>query len=141
MRRYALLMADQTNSHCTLTVHFDGGCAVCSREIAAYRRQVGAEKCVRVDAHARAESAPGDGLSRPVALDRFHVRRADGQMVSGMRAFALLWRELPRMAWIGRLASIGPMPAILEGTYNLVLRVRTLWRSAADRRFGPELTP
>ncbi len=140
MRRYPFAM-DETNSHSPLTVYFDGGCPVCSREIAAYRRQAGAEKCVWVDAHACAESALGDGLSRPDALIRFHVRRADGQMVSGMRAFALLWRELPRMAWIGRLASSGPMPAILEGVYNLVLRVRPLWRSARDRRIGPESTP
>lgn len=136
MRPYACAM-DQTNSHAPLTVYFDGGCPVCSREIAAYRRQAGAEKCVWVDAHACDELALGDGLSRPDALVRFHVRRADGKMVSGMRAFALLWRELPRMAWIGRLASSGPMPAILEAIYSLVLRVRPLWRSAPRRQAGP----
>ena len=133
MQRYASSM-DQTNPRGTLTVYFDGGCPVCSREIAAYRRQAGAEKCIWVDASACSESALGDGLSRADALVRFHVRRPDGQMVTGMRAFAVLWRQLPRMAWVGRFASVGQMPAILEGAYRLFLRVRPLWRGAPERR-------
>ena len=131
---------DQTNSPGTLTVYFDGGCPVCSREIDAYRRQAGAEQCVWVDASACAESALGQGLSRPEALARFHVRQADGRTVTGMRAFALLWRQLPRMAWVGRLASIGPMPAVLDGVYYLFLRVRPLWRRFPERRSGTRST-
>ena len=125
---------DQPNTRRALTVYFDGGCPLCSREIAAYRRQAGAEKCVWVDASACSESALGDGLSRPDALARFHVRSADGQMLTGMRAFALLWRQLPRMAWVGRLVSVGPMPAMLEAAYRLFLRLRPLWRGASKTR-------
>lgn len=113
-----------------LTVYFDGGCPVCSREIAAYRRQTGAENCAWVDASSCPESALGSGLSSRDALARFHVRRADGELAVGMRAFALLWRELPRMAWAGRLASMGPMPALLEAAYRLFLAIRPLWRQA-----------
>ncbi len=133
---------DQPNPPDVLTVYFDGACPVCSREIAVYRGQAGAEKCVWVDASACAESALGDGLSRPDALARFHVRRADGSVVTGMRAFALLWRALPRMAWVGRLASIGPMPWLLEGAYSLFLRLRPLWRDPAARdRLADKSTP
>ena len=133
--RYAVAM-DQTRPEHPLTVYFDGGCPVCSREIAMYRKQAGAQSCVWVDAAACAESALGDGLSRPDALLRFHVRQADGRLVSGMRAFALLWRETPRMAWLGRLASFGPMPGILEWAYRLFLRVRPLWRGAPATEAG-----
>ncbi|MBC7942812.1 MAG: DUF393 domain-containing protein, partial [Chitinophagaceae bacterium] len=113
-----------------LTVYYDGACPVCSREIAAYRRQAGAANCAWIDASSCPEPALGTGLLRRDALTRFHVRRADGELIVGMRAFALLWRELPRMAWAGRLASKGPVPALLEAAYRVFLAVRPLWRAA-----------
>lgn len=113
-----------------LTVYYDGACPVCSREIALYRRQVGAEQCVWVDASICAESALGEGLSRGNALARFHVRRADGVLVDGMLGFTLLWRALPRFAWAGRIASSGPLPLLLDAAYRVFLWVRPLWQGA-----------
>jgi predicted DCC family thiol-disulfide oxidoreductase YuxK len=113
-----------------LTVYYDGACPVCSREIAVYQRQVGAEQCVWIDASICAESALGEGLSRGDALKRFHVRRADGVLVDGMRGFALLWQTLPRFAWAGRIASVGPLPLLLDAAYRVFLWVRPLWQSA-----------
>lgn len=110
-----------------LTVYFDAACPVCLREIAFYRRQPGAQACAWVDATVCAESALGPGLTRSAALGRFHVRRADGELVDGMRGFAALWRVLPRTAWLGRLASFGPMPALLEAAYRAFLALRPLW--------------
>lgn len=111
-----------------LTVYFDGGCPVCSREIAAYRRQPGAEQCEWIDASSCAEATLGPDLNRSAALARFHVRRADGTLVDGMRGFAVLWRTLPRTAWLGRLALIEPMPALLDGAYAGFLKLRRFWR-------------
>jgi predicted DCC family thiol-disulfide oxidoreductase YuxK len=111
-----------------LTVYFDGGCPVCAREIAVYRRQPGAEAVAWVDASSCPEAALGLDLSREAALGRFHVRRPDGTLVAGMRGFAALWRALPRLAWLGRLASVWPVPPLLEFGYRLFLRVRRLWR-------------
>jgi predicted DCC family thiol-disulfide oxidoreductase YuxK len=113
-----------------LTVYYDGACPVCSREIAVYRRQVGAEQCVWVDASSCPDAALGSGLSRRSALARFHVRRADGVLVDGMRGFAVLWRALPRFAWAGRIASIGPFPLLLDAAYRVFLRIRPLWQRA-----------
>jgi 3-demethoxyubiquinol 3-hydroxylase len=112
-----------------LTVYFDGACPVCSREMALYRRQPGAEGCAWVDASACAEPELGPGLSRAAALARFHVRRADGELVSGTRGFAALWRVLPRTAWLGRVAALGPMPALLDAAYRVFLALRPLWRA------------
>ena len=116
-----------------LTVYFDGACPVCAAEIAHYRRQPGAQACQWVDAAACAEAELGPGLTRATALRRFHVRRADGQLVDGMRGFAALWRVLPRTAWLGRLASVGPMPALLDAAYSVFLAVRPLWRKSPAR--------
>lgn len=121
---------ESTPAHAALTVYYDGACPVCSREIGVYRRQSGAEQCVWVDASSCPESALGAGLSRETALARFHVRRADGVLVDGMRGFAALWRALPRFAWAGRIASIGPIPRGLDAAYSVFLRVRPLWQAA-----------
>ena len=114
-----------------LTVYFDGACPVCSREIAQYRRQPGAEACAWVDASDCAEPMLGPDLPRNAALARFHVRRADGTLVDGMRGFAELWSVLPRTAWLGRIATSGPMPALLDVAYAVFLRLRRLWRPAS----------
>ena len=114
-----------------VTVYFDGSCPVCSREIAYYRRQVGADACVWVDASCCPESALGSGLSRGSALGKFHVRDAQGELVQGTRGFAALWRALPRTAWLGRVASFGPIPALLEMAYGAFLVVRRVWHRPA----------
>ena len=119
-----------TRAGAALTVYYDGGCPVCSREIALYRRQAGAEACVWVDASSCPEAALGAGLSRDTALARFHVRRADGVLVDGVRGFAALWRALPRFAWAGRIASFGLVSRPLDTAYRVFLRVRPLWQSA-----------
>ena len=113
-----------------LTVYFDGACPVCSAEIAHYRRQPGAQACDWVDAASCADDELGPGLTRDLALRRFHVRCANGRLVDGMRGFAALWRVLPRTAWLGRLASFGPMPVLLDVGYTVFLAVRPLWRKA-----------
>jgi predicted DCC family thiol-disulfide oxidoreductase YuxK len=112
-----------------LTVYFDGACPVCASEIAGYRRQPGAEACRWVDAAACADDELGPGLTRDRALGRFHVRRADGRLVDGVQGFAALWQVLPRTAWLGRIASFGPVPAMLEVAYRWFLIVRRLWRA------------
>ncbi len=111
-----------------LTVYFDGACPVCSREMALYRRQPGAQECAWVDASACAEPELGPGLTREAALARFHVRRANGELVAGTRGFAALWRALPRTAWLGRLAAFGPLPLLLDLAYRVFLALRPLWR-------------
>lgn len=113
-----------------LTVYYDGGCPVCSREVAVYRRQDVSANCHWVDVSACSDSALGLDLSREAALGRFHVRRADGSLASGISGFAVLWSALPRLAWAGRLASFWPVRSVLDGGYRVFLYLRPLWRKA-----------
>jgi 3-demethoxyubiquinol 3-hydroxylase len=114
-----------------LTVYFDGACPVCSKEIAYYQRQAGAQACEWIDASSCAESALGSGLTRGAALGRFHVRHPNGKLSSGMGGFAELWKVLPKTAWLGRMAATRPMPFLLDQAYRVFLAVRPLWRAPA----------
>jgi predicted DCC family thiol-disulfide oxidoreductase YuxK len=119
-----------SDSPSPLTVYFDGQCPVCSREIAMYRRQVGAGAIAWVDATTCPVGLLGGDLSRQGALVRLHVRTADGELASGARAFTMLWRHLPRTAFLGRMLDRRALLAILELGYRVLLVVRRSWRRA-----------
>jgi len=115
------------------TVYFDGACPVCRREIAHYQRQRGAEAIAWVDASSCDQAELGSGLDRTAALNRLHVRQGDGSLASGSTAFVAIWRRLPAFAWLATLASLPPMPAVLDGGYWIFLRVRRWWRPARTK--------
>lgn len=107
---------------------YDGGCPICSREVALYRSGPGAERLDWVDLSQCGTADLGPGLSREAALGRLHLRLADGRLLSGAAAFTALWTLLPRWAWLGRSLSPAPMQWLLEAAYRLFLRLRRLWR-------------
>lgn len=100
-----------------MTVYFDGGCPVCSREIGFYRR-LDREGAIRWhDVSAGVGDLAGDGVTQEEALARFHARLPGGRLVTGVDAFIALWRRLP---WFRRLAPIAawrPIRFILERGY------------------------
>jgi predicted DCC family thiol-disulfide oxidoreductase YuxK len=118
-----------TNAPPTCTVYYDGGCPVCSREIDFYRTRTADGTVNYVDVAATADN-PAPDLDRAAALARFHVRRADGTLVSGGRAFVALWGQVPALRVAARLAGIPPVPALLDLGYAGFLRIRRLWRRA-----------
>lgn len=123
-----------------LRIYYDGGCPLCRAEIDHYRRCQGADRLDFVDVGHEA-SAPdlGAGLDRGTALARFHVRDADGQLVSGAAAFARLWRALPGWRWLGRLVDlrifgVRPILPIAEAAYRLSLPLRPRLARLLSRR-------
>jgi predicted DCC family thiol-disulfide oxidoreductase YuxK len=113
-----------------LSVYYDGCCPLCRAEIDHYRRCEGADRLLFVDVGRGAPaSALGEGLDREAALRRFHVRDADGRLVSGAAAFARLWRALPHWRWLGRLLDLRvlgmrPLLPVAEAAYRLSLPLR-----------------
>lgn len=108
-----------------LTVYYDGACPVCSREIGFYRGRTGADVTY---CDVAAEACPVPDLKREDALRRFHVRLADGALVSGAAAFLALWRQTPGFGLAGRLLSARPVVAVLDLAYDGFLKLRRLWR-------------
>jgi predicted DCC family thiol-disulfide oxidoreductase YuxK len=126
----------------TLSVYYDGGCPLCRAEIDQYRRCAGAERLAFVDVGSGvAEPALGPDLPRDAALRRFHVRTAEGQLVSGAAAFARLWQSLPGWRWLGRLIDwrvlgVRPVLPVAEAAYRLSLTVRPRLARLVARRSG-----
>ena len=114
------------------TVYFDGACPLCRREIAIYQRADGASGINWVDVASTAEGgAVAPDLSHADALARFHVRRPNGELLSGAAAFAAMWLALPRWRWLGRLVSLPGVRQVAEGSYRAFLLIRP----AIQRRF------
>lgn len=115
-------------------VFYDGGCPICSREIAVYKRMASADPAGPLAQHgAWRDISPQDAATpaeadRETLMRRFHARRADGRLVSGAAAFFAVWRATPKLAWLGRLLDRQPFIAIADLAYAGFLAVRPLWR-------------
>lgn len=123
-----------------LTIYYDGACPLCSAEIRHYEKQPGAERLRFVNL-AETSADPGADLPVETALVRFHVRRADGRLLSGARAFAAIWEVLPGWRWAARLARILCVVPALEGGYRLFLPLRPALSRLAARLGARPRTP
>ena len=116
------------------TVYYDGACPLCEREVGFYRRQKGAGQICWVDV-ARIDAAEvAPDLRREEALARFTVRDTDGRIVSGGKAFTLIWKHLPRFRWLAALCEWQPFAWVLDRAYTLVLNHRPLLQAMASDR-------
>jgi predicted DCC family thiol-disulfide oxidoreductase YuxK len=72
-------------------------------------------------------------VDRAALLARFHALE-DGVMYSGAAAFAAMWRAIPRLRPLGRLAKAPLALFLLERAYRLFLRFRPALQRAVSRR-------
>lgn len=115
-----------------MIVYYDGGCPLCSREIRVMRRLDRHRRLSFLDVTRHDVGA----MDRDALLRRFHVRGSDGHTVSGAAAFAAVWRELPALSWLGRLAEMRPFSWGLEFAYGIFLNLRP-GLQAVVRRLEP----
>lgn len=121
-------------AHDRPTAYYDGACPLCAREIGFYRRQEGADQICWVDIGDMESPNIAPGLSRKAALARFTMRDADGNIISGSRAFVRIWMRLPRFRWLAIIFAIRPFAWLLEGAYGLFLKLRPRLQAIALRR-------
>ncbi len=114
-------MADVKSGAC-LTVYHDGSCPLCRREMALARRVTEHVEFVDVSGAGDCEVAPG--LTGNAAMQRFHVRRADGTMLSGAAAFLDMWSRSRRLGWLQAWSRCPWLVRALEAVYMRFLRVR-----------------
>jgi predicted DCC family thiol-disulfide oxidoreductase YuxK len=118
-----------------LTVLYDGACPLCRREIGIYRGLQSNTPVCFADVSDQTQALP-DGSTREQLLARFHVRDADGRLLSGAQAFLALWAALPGWRWLARLGRLPGVAWAMERVYRLFLRLRPAlqrWASRLDR--------
>lgn len=106
-----------------LTVFFDGGCPLCKREIAHYRRLRAREAVAWVDIIRQPEVLERFDLEQRTALAALHVWD-DGRAVmhTGAAAFVRLWQSLPRYRWLARCITACRLTPLLERVYRVFAR-------------------
>jgi predicted DCC family thiol-disulfide oxidoreductase YuxK len=111
---------------------YDGGCPLCRKEIAHYRRLDRAGRVDWVDLYAEPHQAQRYGVSWRSAMQRIHLLETDGRVVTGAPAFAALWRRLPGYRWLARLVSLSGALPVLDRCYGIFARWRWRRRKACD---------
>jgi predicted DCC family thiol-disulfide oxidoreductase YuxK len=108
-----------------ITVFFDGKCSLCSAEIGHYKNIAPEDVFTWVDVTESPDRLNRLGISQVEALKSLHVQDQHGQLFSGVDAFAVLWRAIPRWKVLGIVVKS-------PGVYQIA---KILYRKFADRRF------
>lgn len=103
-----------------VVVWYDGGCPLCTREIALMRRLDRRGAIEFLDVSSPDASCP---IDRRDLLARFHARE-NGVMLSGAAAFAAMWRAIPLLRPLGWAARNRVILRGLEWLYLRFLGVR-----------------
>jgi predicted DCC family thiol-disulfide oxidoreductase YuxK len=111
---------DNGGAAARVTVWYDSGCPLCTREIALMRRLDRRGAIQFVDACDPAADCP---LDRAEILARFHAREG-GRLLSGAAAFAAMWRAIPLLRPLGLLAGLPGLRGGFELGYRGFLRLR-----------------
>ena len=123
------------------TIYYDGSCPLCYREIKFYRNMAGADNIAWYDVASSPASYPTIGLAREVALKRFHVKTAEGTLLSGAAGFAHLWLNLPRWRLLGVITSHRIVLPFAEVAYRLFLLVRPAAQALARKIDHGQISP
>jgi len=105
------------------TVLYDGSCPLCTVEINQYKKISLDGKINWVDISS-SEFVPPAGQSKEALMQRFHVIKPNGDLVSGAAAFVHVWEQLP--GW-NRLAKVAQVPGaldVMEFGYDKFLKIR-----------------
>ena len=77
-----------------LAVFYDGLCPLCSREMAHYSARDTKGVLHLIDIADPNFAPAAEGVDAERVHERFHVRCSDGQLVTGVDAFAAIWEAL-----------------------------------------------
>ncbi|MFC3613967.1 thiol-disulfide oxidoreductase DCC family protein [Lutimaribacter marinistellae] len=101
-------------------VLYNAECPICNFEIGHYRNHAEASDLpIRFDDLNTADLTHW-GLSRDDAAKRLYVVK-NGEMRGGIDGFLLLWAEMPRYRWLGRVVGLPGVKQVASLTYDFVL--------------------
>lgn len=105
------------------TVLYDGSCPICSREIEQYKKADPHGDICWLDVSSPKFVAPL-GQNTEALMQRFHVIKPDGSIVSGAAAFVHLWEQLPGWRNLARVVRLPGMLNLMDFGYEKFLRFR-----------------
>lgn len=75
-------------------------------------------------------------IDKKTLLARFHAQEQGLDIVNGAAAFAAMWRQIPRLKWLGDAARNGVVLWVLERAYRgfLVVRPGLQWVARSGER-------
>ena len=112
-------------------VFYDGACPVCRAEISTMKRMAQTPivwRDVSAEGEAVTVASGQPPRSRDELLARFHVRRADGEVVSGAAAFVAMWRTASGFSFLAKVLDNKPAIWVGDRLYWAFLKLRRLWR-------------
>lgn len=124
-----------------LTVYYDGECRLCLHAVERLRRARTRSELRFVPLQPPAAAAvlaalpddpAGGGLSQMLVRDE-----AGGAVAGGAEAVLLLMRDMPHLAWLGRLGGLPGLRTLSSALYRLIARYRyRLFGRAGNCRDG-----
>ncbi|GGO83361.1 redox protein [Marinobacterium nitratireducens] len=99
-------------------VFYDGSCPLCRREIGHYRRLDRACAVDWRDIHRNGAALDAAGITPDEAMRRLHALEAGGEISTGINAFLVIWRALPRYRWLAALIERCHLTRPLEWLYT-----------------------
>lgn len=102
-----------------ITVFYDGKCGLCRREIKHYKHIAAHGIFDWVDITQTPLPFTSRGYAVQDGLKVLHVEDDTGEMQLGVKAFAVIWRKLPR-AWplLAHLLNVPLILPLAEATYS-----------------------
>ncbi len=86
-----------------IKVLFNDSCSICSKEINHYKSLKNNIKWIDINDLSLASKL--SGKSHRELLRRLHVVK-DNEVYSGVKAFAIMWLNIPNYKWLARLVSL-----------------------------------
>lgn len=100
-----------------IDVIYNDTCPICSREVNLYKSVTGQE----VTYHGLSEcDLERFNLTPEQAAREFHVLH-QGELISGLDAFALIWEKMPLMRWAAFLVRLPVLSRVLGWIYTHIL--------------------
>lgn len=102
------------------SVLYNANCPVCNFEIQHYAQYADANDLpIRFD-DLNSEARAQWGLDADTAARRLYVLHDDTQ-TSGIPAFLVLWAEMPKYRWLGRIVGLPGIKQVACALYDFVL--------------------
>ncbi|MEM7524510.1 MAG: DUF393 domain-containing protein [Pseudomonadota bacterium] len=101
-------------------VIYNAECPVCAFEIDHYRAYAARENLPLSFHDLNAVELARWGLTEDQAARRLYVEK-DGRLESGIPAFLILWREMPRYRWLARLVGAPGVRRVAGWIYDHAL--------------------